>query len=322
MARQEGIIQLTGSIGNLSFYKSQDGYLARKKSGPGRDRIMSDPAYARTRENIAEFRRAVLATKLLRRAFHECLRSTIDNRASSRLTGAMVKVIQGDARNPRGERKVLDGKVALLEGFEFNRNGKLESTFSAPYIASIDRATGTLTVDVPSCIPARMISSPKGATHFRLKVGGAAIDFEGNTFSVTTLESADVAISEEVQGPLQFRQHVPPGSIHPLFLIFGIEFSQSVNGIQHPLNNGAFNAMAIVKVEGCAADKTDVHTADDQEILLAKNIKRNSSRVVITFPNLQLMGMSSPLIKTHLKTVQNPEKLWLLRMDRPNFKSR
>ncbi|WP_262708103.1 hypothetical protein [Brumimicrobium glaciale] len=33
MARQKGIIKLTGKIGDLSFYKSKDGYLAREKGG-------------------------------------------------------------------------------------------------------------------------------------------------------------------------------------------------------------------------------------------------------------------------------------------------
>ena len=33
MARQKGIIKLKGKIGDLSFYKTKDGYLAREKGG-------------------------------------------------------------------------------------------------------------------------------------------------------------------------------------------------------------------------------------------------------------------------------------------------
>ena len=33
MARQKGIIKLTGKVGDLSFYKSKDGFLAREKGG-------------------------------------------------------------------------------------------------------------------------------------------------------------------------------------------------------------------------------------------------------------------------------------------------
>ena len=49
MARQKGIIKFTGKIGDLSFYKSKDGFLALEKGGVEADRIKNDPAFARTR---------------------------------------------------------------------------------------------------------------------------------------------------------------------------------------------------------------------------------------------------------------------------------
>ena len=58
MARQKGIIKLDGTIGDITFYKSKDGYLAREKGGIPADRIANDPAFQRTRENGAEFGRA------------------------------------------------------------------------------------------------------------------------------------------------------------------------------------------------------------------------------------------------------------------------
>jgi hypothetical protein len=58
MARQKGIIKLEGTIGDVSFYKSKDGYLAREKGGVDGDRIKNDPAFQRTRENGSEFGRA------------------------------------------------------------------------------------------------------------------------------------------------------------------------------------------------------------------------------------------------------------------------
>ena len=33
MARQKGIIKLKGTIGDITFYKSKDGYIAREKGG-------------------------------------------------------------------------------------------------------------------------------------------------------------------------------------------------------------------------------------------------------------------------------------------------
>ena len=39
-------------------------------------------------------------------------------------------------------------------------------------------------------------------------------------------------------------------STHPLFLAMGIEFYQEVNGTMYPLKNGAYNALALVKLSG------------------------------------------------------------------------
>ena len=51
MARQVGIIKLEGGIGDISFYKTKDGHLARTKGGVDGKRIANDPAFQRTREN-------------------------------------------------------------------------------------------------------------------------------------------------------------------------------------------------------------------------------------------------------------------------------
>jgi hypothetical protein len=68
MARQKGIIKLKGTIGDITFYKTQDGHLAREKGGIDASRIKTDPAFQRTRENGSEFGRAGKAGKVLRTA--------------------------------------------------------------------------------------------------------------------------------------------------------------------------------------------------------------------------------------------------------------
>lgn len=45
MAKQSGILKLEGTIGNITFYKSQDGFLAREKGGVDGARIASDPKF-------------------------------------------------------------------------------------------------------------------------------------------------------------------------------------------------------------------------------------------------------------------------------------
>jgi hypothetical protein len=90
MAKQKGIIKLKGTIGGITFYKSQEGgYLAREKGGVDANRIANDPAFQRTRENGAEFGRAGKAGKLLRTALRALLLNSTDSRMVGRLTQQM-----------------------------------------------------------------------------------------------------------------------------------------------------------------------------------------------------------------------------------------
>jgi hypothetical protein len=250
MARQKGIVKLDGTIGGITFYKSQDGYLAREKGGVEASRIASDPAFARTRENGAEFGRAGKAGKMLRTAFRSLLQNTADPRMVSRLTADFVKVIKADATNDRGQRNVLDGEVEMLQGFEFNIKGKLGTTLYAPYTSEIDRAAGTLEVTIPAFVPINMVAAPTGSTHFKIISAGAEVDFENETFAVDANESAIIAWDATNTTALTLSNSVTANSTKPLFLVLGIEFYQQVNTQMYSLKNGAYNALALVQVSG------------------------------------------------------------------------
>jgi hypothetical protein len=249
MARQKGIIKLKGTIGDITFYKTQDGHLAREKGGIDASRIASDAAFQRTRENGSEFGRAGKAGKLLRTALRPLLINSADGRMVSRLTQAMVKVIQADLVSDRGLRNVIDGEAELLFGFEFNIRGKLGTSLYAPFVAEIDRVAGEIAVDIPSFIPANMIAAPSGTTHFKIISGGAEIDFEAETFVVATSETAILPWDATPTAVISQVNAVTPASTKPLFLALGIEFYQQINGTMYPLKNGAFNPLSVAKVD-------------------------------------------------------------------------
>ena len=249
MARQKGIIKLKGTIGDITFYKTQDGHLAREKRGIDASRIKSDPAFQRTRENGSEFGRAGKAGKLLRIALRPLLINSADGRMVSRLTQAMVKVIQADLVSERGLRNVIDGEAELLFGFEFNIRGKLGTSLYAPFVGAIDRVTGDVTVDLASFVPANMIAAPSGTTHFKIISAGAEVDFEAETYVVSTSETAILPWDGIATAAISQTNAVTPASTKPLFLTLGIEFYQEVNGQMYPLKNGAFNPLALVKVD-------------------------------------------------------------------------
>ena len=249
MARQKGIIKLKGTIGDITFYKTQDGHLAREKGGIEASRIASDPAFQRTRENGSEFGRAGKAGKLLRTALRPLLLNSADGRMVSRLTQQMVKVIQMDAVSDRGLRNVIDGEIELVLGFEFNIRGKLGTSLFAPFTTDIDRVAGTLDVSIPSFIPANMIAAPSGTTHYKIISGGAEIDFEAETYVVATSETAILPWDGTATAVISQTNAVTANSTKPLFLALGVEFYQEINGQMYKLKNGAFNPLSIAKVD-------------------------------------------------------------------------
>ncbi len=250
MAKQKGIIKLDGTIGGITFYKSQDGYLAREKGGVSAEKIATDPAFQRTRENGEEFGRAGKAGKILRNAIRALLQNASDSRMVSRLTQKMVEVIQEDTTNPRGLRNVIDGEAELLEGFEFNISGKLGTTLYAPFTATIDRVAGSLSANIPAFVPINMIAAPGGTTHFKIVSAGAEVDFENETFVMDSQATAVLPWDATATAVINLANAVTANSIHPLFLALGIEFYQEVNGQMYPLKNGAFNPLSLVKVSG------------------------------------------------------------------------
>ena len=250
MAQQKGIIKLRGTIGDITFYKTKDGHLAREKGGIDAKRIATDPAFQRTRENGAEFGRAGKASKVLRSAIRTLLLNAADSRMVSRLTQAMIKVIQADLISIRGLRNVIDGEAELLAGFEFNIRSTLGSTLFAEYTKTINRVTGEITVTIPPFVPSNMIAAPAGTTHYKIISAGAEVDFEAETFVTSNKETANLPWNMLPTVAISHINTVTANSTKPLFLAVGIEFYQEVNGQFYALKNGSYNPLALVAVSG------------------------------------------------------------------------
>lgn len=247
MAKQKGLIKLEGTIGDITFFKTATGYKAREKGGVAAGRIATDPAFVRTRENGQEFGRAGKSGKYLRGAFATLMPK--DQSVIGRLVKLLMACIKEDGVNVRGMRTVQDGKPGLLEGFDFNSNAPLSAVLKAPYTAAINRVTGAMTLTVPAFIPGNLLGYPAGATHFTLSSGAAELDFESGTIIKDSDISAMLPIDNNPTAITTLTTNVTAASTLPLFLGLGIRFYQEVNGVEYPLNNGAADALTIVKVD-------------------------------------------------------------------------
>lgn len=214
-----------------------------------RKRIATEPEFERTRENMAEFERAGRSGKLLTDALRAVVNSASDPLQAARLTKAMSKVVKSDKVNDRGQRKVSEGNLQLLRGFDFNVDAKLTTVFFAPYTATVDRATGTLKVDIPVFVPKTLVKAPGNTTHFSIVCGAAEIDFDGGTQKGANVSTAELQYGMEPTEAISLSNVLTPNSTGALFLVLGVKFSQFVNNKHYPLNAGAYNAVAIIQVD-------------------------------------------------------------------------
>ncbi len=248
MARQKGIIKLTGKVGDLSFYKSKDGYLAREKGGVEAERIKNDPAFVRTRENGAEFGSAASSGKVLRDAIRPMLQNASDGRVASRLTKLMTQIKNLDGTSIRGARNVGVGIAvpeakALLKGFNFNNQAILGSILFNAY--AVDPGTGE--ISVTGLVPANEISAPSGATYITLRGAWAKIDFATGETDIQQTNAVNLPIDGTTTDVILTPTSASTGTGTDLYLLM-IEFFQEVNGAQYSLKNGAYNALSIVEV--------------------------------------------------------------------------
>ncbi|WP_010136509.1 hypothetical protein [Ochrovirga pacifica] len=245
MAKQTGIIKLKGTIGDISFYKTTDGHLAREKGGVDAQRIKTDPAFQRTRENGSEFGTAGKGGKLLRNSIRILLQNAKDKRVSSRLTAAVLKVVKTDTTHARGERTIQDGTFGLLSNFEFNINGKLGATLFATHTHAFDRVTGEGTIDIPAFKPTTHIAAPSGTTHFKIVTGVAELDFVNETFVFDNDETAILPYDSNDTAVIDLSATITANSTLPVVQVLGVEFYQEVNGEMYSLKNGSYNALAV-----------------------------------------------------------------------------
>jgi hypothetical protein len=249
MPRQFGPIKLQGTIGDITFHRNPDGsFGAKAKSSLNAERLATDPAFIRARENGAQFGRAGKGGKLFRSAFPA---ATImgDRLLITRLHKLMMRVIKSDAASVRGQKQISLGDLNLIKDFDFNADGKLSVVFKNRFTTSLARTTGVAKIDVPAYNPEGTIFPPGGATHYKLFTTAAEVDFDNNLSVSETIESGYLPLNNVATVPLSLSVTLTPTTTLPVFQALGIRFYQEDNGVKYALNNSAADAVSVVGVD-------------------------------------------------------------------------
>lgn len=263
MSKQKGLIKLVGNIGGVSFYTSNGEYLARMAGGPTKERIQSDPNFARTRENNSEFGGSAKVGKALRTSLSGVLQVMGGSRLASQLT-KVFKTINLKGTGDRGRRAItLSQNKELLTGLDLNNKLSLTSVFTAPYTVAINAERNEVTYTIPAFTPANFIQAPTGATHFKLvSAVGLVSDYEyddsassyepltaeqngigvvnSSTIKALNTNSTAITLTATVSSEATTEANVS------VVACLGIEFYQKVGGTDYLLSQG--NTMKITDV--------------------------------------------------------------------------
>ncbi len=240
---------IQGTIGDLNYYKAADGsFRVRRKTSVNKERMANDPAFARTREHMAEFVTVAKAGKILRDALNKLTSRVSDKTMGKRLASALFSIAKADRLNKRGRRNLMDGDITQLKGFEFSSTGSVATTYIGGYTPSIDRASGKLSIAFPAFVPEEAVYAPAEATHFQLHAAGLEINFDTGAvvYNLSSTPRIERSITPVTPGTLE--ASVTPNSTNPLLLFFAIEFWMESNGDFYQLNNKVYNGVVVADV--------------------------------------------------------------------------
>lgn len=263
MARNNSFIKLEGTLDGLTFYRKNGESFVKTKNRVSKNRIMNDPAYRRTRENMQEFGGSARSGKAFREGFAGVIRLISDTYATARLNSVMRKVCSLGT-GVRGEREIdVVSHIDLITGFEFNINKPFDTQFNAPSgLPVIDSNRQTVKWDIPDFNTDTYIRVPEGATHCRLALAAGytsnyewvvatksyePIDEDVNGRGLISY-SADIALGGMVGSDISLEVDMTSfGTIPATSAVFAgtaIVFYQMVNGELYELAQG--HAMKIV----------------------------------------------------------------------------
>jgi hypothetical protein len=249
MAKQNGIIKLSGALDGIVFVRRKDGDFAKVRTGSVKMKMSTGANYERTRENMNEFKAAGKSTGLLRMPFAEMIAENADTQSTARLTKLMMDVIKLDSTSKRGERTpgtalALPAVKQMLENFNFNINAKLHLVLYT--VPAVDVNTGVITL--ANFNPQKFLALPAQATHVTISGAWAKVDFNGRNWEVQTTNAVNLQTDNTVSNVVLTPSSVPSLPGLSLFVI-KVEFFEEVNGDQYSLRNGSNNPVCIFKVD-------------------------------------------------------------------------
>ena len=170
MAELKGPFFFTGSIGNIRVYynRTLKRYILALKGGSTKDMIENNPAFARQRENMSEFKACALWASQLRKSLIS-IAHLFQGYYFSDIV-AMAKSIQKhDDQSLKGKRSIESSKNArLLTTLNFNRLHPFDQVLTHQYQVLFSEDKQTVTLQLLGLKSFSRIIWPGGFSSYRI----------------------------------------------------------------------------------------------------------------------------------------------------------
>lgn len=166
MAKYSGIVDLRGTIGNLTFYQRKGVRCVRRPGGFTRERLQTDPRLRSVLKHNSEFGAQSMASKSLRTAL-SAVKNFYDGSFHNRLMSIAARVT-ALTDGVYGQRPVAFSRIKpILNGLQLNANRSLPSSLKTiiKSVPTPERNSSRLQLDFDVNVA---VLAPKGSTHFRL----------------------------------------------------------------------------------------------------------------------------------------------------------
>jgi 2-methylisocitrate lyase-like PEP mutase family enzyme len=146
-------ITFTGKLADLSAYRVRgfDKIIVRRKGGPRPEQIHTSEKFVNVRRTMSEFGGCSRMGRHVRLGLHQ-LRHLSDYNFGSDINSIMRQVQLRDEVGEWGKRNIILSEHArILEGFPLNTiNPTFDSVIRNPVYYTVDRATRSAQIDIPS----------------------------------------------------------------------------------------------------------------------------------------------------------------------------
>ncbi|QXU42958.1 hypothetical protein [Pedobacter sp. D749] len=164
MASQNGIIKINGQLGDLVFYKRGNTDVVRQKAAHKQQTEAS-------KKSSRDFGTASRNAAYIRKAFAPLVKLYAYGDLLNRLNKRFIEIFKTIPAEHAGNKKLIDGNIALLKGFEFNSSKALEQLWLRETVLCIE-PDGLVKLILPKCELKSLLKPHPKATEARLQVMG------------------------------------------------------------------------------------------------------------------------------------------------------